>query len=195
MDTWPRLRMGPKKDASGRKPPQSHYRGKRAAWFRKMREVFGDVPADPQELTRAFIALGVETRFIDSYVKRYQEEAAYMERPRVSVGGRRPTIVPSFGMSPIGYPCHYCGAPAEHIEHVWPRSRGGDDHPNNLVRSCQPCNSRKGTRSLLTMACPSCGQSRDPGDVETRTGTGFYHCRCGASWQHRWNLQAVKLAA
>lgn len=92
-----------------------------------------------------------------------------------------------------GYLCRYCGNPAAALDHVWPRARGGDDHPNNLVPACLSCNSTKGTRSILTDACPDCGAGRDPSDVVTATGEAFYSCRCGASWHTAWDLQHVPL--
>ena len=44
--------------------------------------------------------------------------------------------------------CHYCGAPANTVDHVIPRSAGGTDHPQNLVAACQPCNRSKGAKPL-----------------------------------------------
>jgi 5-methylcytosine-specific restriction endonuclease McrA len=59
--------------------------------------------------------------------------------------------------------CHYCGHPIgwtvkrgtiengellAAIDHVIPRSRGGQNTDDNLVSCCEPCNSRKGV-SLL----------------------------------------------
>lgn len=43
--------------------------------------------------------------------------------------------------------CQYCGASAENIDHVIPRSRGGPHSWDNVVASCRPCNSRKRDRS------------------------------------------------
>lgn len=93
----------------------------------------------------------------------------------------------------VGHPCHYCGAPAEAIDHIWPRSRGGDDHPYNLVRACKACNSVKNARSVLGHACPSCGELRDPSDVDTANRRAFYACRCGQSWDRNWTLEDVRL--
>jgi 5-methylcytosine-specific restriction endonuclease McrA len=45
-------------------------------------------------------------------------------------------------------PCVYCGAPAEHVDHVWPLSRGGWERESNLVPACKPCNSGKKDRLL-----------------------------------------------
>ncbi|MDE3207202.1 MAG: HNH endonuclease [Acidobacteriota bacterium] len=42
-----------------------------------------------------------------------------------------------------GHRCQYCGAAAENIDHVIPRSRGGAHAWDNVVASCRPCNARK----------------------------------------------------
>ena len=42
-----------------------------------------------------------------------------------------------------GHRCQYCGAAAENIDHVIPRSRGGLHAWDNVVASCRPCNARK----------------------------------------------------
>lgn len=41
------------------------------------------------------------------------------------------------------YRCQYCGAPAENIDHIVPRSRGGQHTWDNVVASCRSCNARK----------------------------------------------------
>ncbi len=42
--------------------------------------------------------------------------------------------------------CQYCGARAENLDHVVPRSRGGAHTWDNVVASCRRCNTRKGDR-------------------------------------------------
>jgi 5-methylcytosine-specific restriction endonuclease McrA len=42
--------------------------------------------------------------------------------------------------------CQYCGRPAENLDHVIPRSRGGRHSWENVVASCRRCNSRKENR-------------------------------------------------
>lgn len=42
--------------------------------------------------------------------------------------------------------CQYCGAKAENIDHVIPRSRGGMHTWENVVACCKRCNSRKENR-------------------------------------------------
>lgn len=44
--------------------------------------------------------------------------------------------------------CQYCGAAAENIDHVVPRSRGGAHEWENVVASCKKCNSKKENRAL-----------------------------------------------
>ena len=49
-----------------------------------------------------------------------------------------------------GWRCMYCGTTNGRLtlDHVVPRSRGGDSVWENVVTSCAPCNLRKGNRSL-----------------------------------------------
>ncbi|HEY9854765.1 MAG TPA: HNH endonuclease, partial [Stenomitos sp.] len=43
--------------------------------------------------------------------------------------------------------CQYCGSRGElTLDHIHPRSRGGEDTWENLVTACQKCNNRKGDR-------------------------------------------------
>lgn len=46
------------------------------------------------------------------------------------------------------YRCAYCGAKAETIDHVLPRSRGGPHSWQNCVACCARCNHRKADRLL-----------------------------------------------
>jgi 5-methylcytosine-specific restriction endonuclease McrA len=46
-----------------------------------------------------------------------------------------------------GWRCQYCGSAGKlTLDHVVPRSRGGDSVWENVVTSCAPCNLRKGNR-------------------------------------------------
>lgn len=47
-----------------------------------------------------------------------------------------------------GHRCQYCDGPAESIDHVVPRSRGGQHVWENVVAACRRCNLRKGSRFL-----------------------------------------------
>ncbi|MGH1494106.1 MAG: HNH endonuclease [Acidimicrobiales bacterium] len=44
--------------------------------------------------------------------------------------------------------CQYCSKAAESIDHVIPRSRGGDHAWDNVVACCRPCNTYKSDRLL-----------------------------------------------
>ena len=46
-----------------------------------------------------------------------------------------------------GWECQYCGARTSlTVDHVIPRSKGGESSWENIVASCAPCNRRKGDR-------------------------------------------------
>jgi 5-methylcytosine-specific restriction endonuclease McrA len=47
-----------------------------------------------------------------------------------------------------GHRCQYCDQPAENIDHVIPRSKGGGHTWDNVVAACRPCNARKMDRFL-----------------------------------------------
>lgn len=42
-----------------------------------------------------------------------------------------------------GHRCQYCGAQAENIDHIVPRSKGGVHAWDNVVAACRRCNARK----------------------------------------------------
>ncbi len=44
--------------------------------------------------------------------------------------------------------CQYCGDKAESIDHVIPRSRGGEHRWENVVAACRRCNTQKRDRLL-----------------------------------------------
>jgi len=47
-----------------------------------------------------------------------------------------------------GHCCQYCGAQAENIDHIVPRSRGGTHSWENVVACCRRCNTQKEDRLL-----------------------------------------------
>lgn len=81
--------------------------------------------------------------------------------------------------------CEYCKCPAAYsadsfsIEHILPRSRGGDDSLLNLALSCQGCNNRKFTRV----------ESEDPINGELAP---LFHPRHDSWTDHfAWNADAT----
>lgn len=54
-----------------------------------------------------------------------------------------------------GFVCVYCGRDLTHahahdvtLDHLEPRSNGGDNHESNLVTACKSCNCARGDRAL-----------------------------------------------
>lgn len=66
-----------------------------------------------------------------------------------------------------GWKCVYCGTSAGRLtlDHVVPRSRGGDSVWENVVTACAPCNLRKGDRLLEELAMTLPRQPRPPAPV------------------------------
>jgi hypothetical protein len=46
------------------------------------------------------------------------------------------------------YTCAYCGKKANTVDHIFPKSKGGDESESNLVACCKSCNQIKGNRSM-----------------------------------------------
>ena len=69
--------------------------------------------------------------------------------------------------------CQYCGGPAETVDHVVPRSRGGAHTWENVVAACKRCNGRKRDKtpaeaSLVLKRRP--GAPRGPASVSLELG-------------------------
>jgi 5-methylcytosine-specific restriction endonuclease McrA len=66
-----------------------------------------------------------------------------------------------------GWRCVYCGSTSGRLtlDHVVPRSRGGDSVWENVVTSCAPCNLRKGNRTLEEAGLHLRRQPRPPAPV------------------------------
>jgi 5-methylcytosine-specific restriction endonuclease McrA len=64
------------------------------------------------------------------------------------------------------YTCQYCGAKPGRanltIDHIVPRSRGGETLWENVVTACGPCNRRKGDRTPQEAKMPLKRQPRRP---------------------------------
>lgn len=63
-----------------------------------------------------------------------------------------------------GHACRYCGAPAEVVDHVVNRARGGSDDDQNLVAACRQCNQlklqqeKKGNVTMTPMPTAECSE-------------------------------------
>jgi 5-methylcytosine-specific restriction endonuclease McrA len=85
----------------------------------------------------------------------FHAEKIVMEAPSV-VRLRRFVPVPYRAHAPLtrravfardGWSCQYCGATAENLDHVIPRSRGGLHIWENVVAACRRCNAKKEDRT------------------------------------------------
>lgn len=66
----------------------------------------------------------------------------------VHVPYRRATAVSRRGVfARDGHTCQYCGRHADSIDHVLPRSRGGEHVWENVAAACRRCNTRKRDRT------------------------------------------------
>ncbi len=91
-----------------------------------------------------------------------------------------------------GHRCQYCGAAAENIDHVIPKSKGGTHTWENVVAACRPCNTRKEDRYLhetgLTLRrLPTAPRDRAWGLVATGS--------VRSDWAQYLNLSRSELSA
>src|SRR5439155_24176172 len=74
--------------------------------------------------------------------------------------------------------CVYCTAPATSIDHVVPRSRGGEHVWENVVSCCRRCNHAKADRALVELGWRLRRAPRAPTGAAWRVlGTGRMHPR------------------
>jgi len=101
---------------------------------------------------RQWISCGGESITIPSVVslRRYVKI-----RPRLPPPNRRTILLRDLGI------CQYCGAQAENVDHVIPRSKGGLHRWDNVVACCKPCNSKKADKFLKDLDMKL---KRPPGD-------------------------------
>ncbi len=87
-----------------------------------------------------------------------------------------------------GFRCQYCGDRPDdaklQVDHIAPVAEGGGDEPDNLVTSCQPCNSGKGARPLGETLAPFDPKKRTVDLRERREQLEAY-----AEWVEEWNAQ------
>ena len=61
--------------------------------------------------------------------------------------------------------CQYCGTTADSIDHVMPRSRGGQHTWENVAAACRPCNLRKRDRTPVEADMRLARPPRAPRDM------------------------------
>ncbi len=79
-----------------------------------------------------------------------------------------------------GFACQYCDGPAETLDHVLPRSRGGSHSWENVVACCRRCNLRKGPRTPAEWG-------RVPRSLPSRPSRfGWVYARAGRRFDPVW---------
>ncbi len=77
----------------------------------------------------------------------------YIRRPYREVPLTRKNI-----LERDGHVCQYCGGPGSTVDHIQPRSRGGEDSWTNCVCACGPCNRSKNNQTPkeagMMLRCP-----------------------------------------
>ena len=81
--------------------------------------------------------------------------------------------------------CVYCAAPATSLDHVIPRSRGGEHAWDNVVSCCRRCNHAKADRDVVELGWRMHRPPRAPTGPAWRVlGTGRMHPRWRPYLQH-----------
>ncbi len=101
----------------------------------------------------------------------------YIRRPFKEVPLSRKNI-----LERDGYECQYCGGYGDTVDHVVPRSKGGEDSWINCVCACERCNRKKMDRTPAQARMDLRSRPRRPSPipwlrnrkVKTRTEWGRY---------------------
>ena len=102
----------------------------------------------------------------------FRSERLELEAPSV-VRLRRFVKVPFRARAPLtrravfardGWSCQYCGKAAENLDHVIPRSRGGEHIWENVVAACRRCNAKKESHLLTEVGMRLAHQPFAPSD-------------------------------
>jgi 5-methylcytosine-specific restriction endonuclease McrA len=105
----------------------------------------------------AVLILKQKAEMLEGGTKQLRSERMSMTRPvvirlvtyvRVPRDVHRRKITRKAVLARDSWTCQYCGTnrPGLTVDHVVPRSRGGESVWENIVASCAPCNRKKGNR-------------------------------------------------
>jgi 5-methylcytosine-specific restriction endonuclease McrA len=126
-------------------------------------------PLGTVSVARAIIMMFKNTVFVEEYDGDRVLRSAHDEFPVPSVVRRRTYINirrrrEQSGMKRVRiymrdkFRCQYCGgkktAAELTLDHILPRSRGGDNSPVNIVTACLACNNRKANRTPAEARMP-----------------------------------------
>jgi 5-methylcytosine-specific restriction endonuclease McrA len=98
---------------------------------------------------KATVLAGAAEATVHSAHDEYELPSVILLSRYVRIPGSRNVPVSRRGvLRRDGHSCAYCSRPANTIDHVQPRSKGGRDTWENLVACCFACNNRKGDKTL-----------------------------------------------
>ena len=110
-------------------------------------------------------------------------------RQFVQVPFREPPLTRKNILQRDNYHCQYCGSNEKKlsIDHVIPRSRGGDDSWENVITACLPCNLFKGNRTPKEACMTLSKKPRRPLNKLSFEATKYIH-----SGQHKeWSKYVI----
>lgn len=113
--------------------------------------------AEVVEAVAGFSIRSVRSRFNMPSVIRM---TYYVRRPFKEVPLTRKNI-----LERDGHVCQYCGKPGQTVDHVFPRSRGGEDSWTNCVCACSECNRKKASRTPKEAGMPLMQPPRRPSPI------------------------------
>jgi 5-methylcytosine-specific restriction endonuclease McrA len=101
---------------------------------------------------KATVLAQAGTHLVRSATSEYKLPSVILLSRYVRIPGSRVIPVSRRGvLRRDAHRCAYCQRSASTVDHVQPRSKGGDDSWENLVACCLRCNNKKGDRTLAEM--------------------------------------------
>jgi 5-methylcytosine-specific restriction endonuclease McrA len=103
--------------------------------------------------------------------------------------GRTVTLTRNAVFARDNHRCQYCAGPAESIDHVTPKSRGGQHIWENVVAACRRCNLRKAAALLDEAGFVLAKKPVQPNRV------GWVHARVGPTMDPLWHSYLLATSA
>ena len=101
---------------------------------------------------KATILAGAESQVVHSANHEYELPTVILLQRYVRIPNARKIPVSRRGvLRRDQYQCGYCGKSANTIDHILPKSRGGQDTWENLVACCLRCNNKKSDKTPAEM--------------------------------------------
>jgi 5-methylcytosine-specific restriction endonuclease McrA len=101
---------------------------------------------------KATVLAGADSQTVHSASREFELPTVILLQRYVRIPGSRKIPVSRRGvLRRDGYRCGYCAKSANTIDHVLPKSRGGQDTWENLVACCLRCNNAKSDKTPAEM--------------------------------------------